>query len=285
MVGSTRRRELDRARHQDRKLTEHHVPKIAANISMLFPELPLLERLAAARKAGFDAVEIQFPYEAPLDDVATAQAKAGVEIVLINIPIGNAAKGERGLGVLPDRVDEFRAAIAQCRTYAEKLGAKRVNFLPGIAPPGADRARARATLLDNLRYAAAELDKIGVLPCIEGLNTRDVPGFFISRPAEIVALIEEAATPNLALLYDLYHAQIMEGDLIPGLTRYKSRIGHIQFADTPGRNEPGTGELNYANILPAIDKSGYVGWAGAEYKPSTPRTEDSLGWFAPWRRR
>jgi hydroxypyruvate isomerase len=261
------------------------VPKIAANISMLFPELPLLERLAAARKAGFDAVEIQFPYEFPLEDVAKAQANAGVEIVLINIPIGNAPKGERGLAVLPDRIDEFRNCVEQCRTYAEKLGAKRVNFLPGIAPEGADRAKARACLIDNLRYAAKELGKIGALPCIEGLNTRDIPGFFISRPAEIVALIEEVNTPNLALLYDLYHAQIMEGDLIPGLTRYKDRIGHIQFADTPGRFEPGTGELNYANILPAIDKAGYVGWAGAEYKPSTPRTEDSLGWFAPYRRK
>ncbi len=254
---------------------------------MMFPELPLLERLAAARNAGFDAVEIQFPYEFPLEDVATAKAKAGVEVVLINIPIGNGAKGERGLAVLPDRIDEFRKCVEQCRTYAEKLGATRDQLSARYRAAGCrSRQGARLRCIDNLRYRGEGAWQDRRARLHRGPQHPRHPRLLhFSKPAEIVALLEEATTPNLALLYDLYHAQIMEGDLIPGLTRYKAHIGHIQFADTPGRNEPGTGELNYANILPAIDKSGYVGWAGAEYKPSTPRTEDSLGWFAPWRRK
>ncbi len=259
-----------------------HMPRFCANISMLFAELPLLERPAAARAAGFAAIEVQFPYVVPLEDFARAVENAGVEVALINFPAGDAQKGDRGLGALPSRVGEFRAGVAEGRRYAERLGCKRINLLAGVPGAGVDRDTARKTLAENLHYAAAAVAPLGVTVCLEAINTRDVPGFFLHDPDETVGVIDEAGAANAALQYDLYHMQIMHGDLIATIERLKARIGHVQFADTPGRHEPGTGEINFANVFAALDRLGYAGWVGAEYRPRA-NTAESLAWFAPWR--
>ncbi len=241
----------------------------------------MVERPAAARAAGFDAIEVQFPYVVPLDDFARAVEKAGVKVALINFPAGDFDKGDRGLGALPSRVAEFRAGVAEGRRYAERLGVDRFNLLAGVPGPKVTDKNARATLIDNLRFAAEAVAGIGATVCLEAINTRDVPGFYLHDPDQVVTLIDEAKVSNAALQYDIYHMQIMRGDLIPTMERLMGRIGHIQFADTPGRHEPGTGEINFATVFPAIDRIGYRGWLGAEYKPATD-TVDGLGWFAPW---
>lgn len=258
------------------------MPKFCANISMMFAELPMAWRPKAARAAGFEAIEVQFPYEVPLDDFAAAVEKAGLTVALINFPAGDAAKGDRGLGALPARKDEFRAGIDLAKRYAERLGVRAINLLAGVPGPEVPDDAARATLIDNLRYAAAAVEDIGATVCLEAINTRDVPGFWLHDPDQVVALIDEAGVKNAALQYDLYHMQIMRGDLIPTLERLMARIGHIQFADTPGRHEPGTGEINFANVFAAIDRFGYQGWVGAEYRPAG-RTIDGLAWLAAWR--
>ncbi|MBI3707342.1 MAG: TIM barrel protein, partial [Proteobacteria bacterium] len=176
----------------------------------------------------------------------------------------------------------FRAGIDTARRYAERLGVTRVNLLAGVPPTGADAARCRYTLVENMRAAAKAMAEIGATVCLEAINTRTVPGFFVSRSQQAVDLIAAAGAANLALQYDLYHMQIMEGDLVPTLERLKQRIGHIQFADTPGRHEPGTGEINFANVFAALDRIAYDGWVAAEYNP-LGTTRDSLGWFEPWR--
>jgi hydroxypyruvate isomerase len=257
--------------------------RFCANISMLFAERPLLERPAAARAAGFEAIEIQFPYAVPLDDFAASVTRAGVRVALINFPAGDMAKGDRGLGALPSRRAEFRAGVALARRYAERLGAKRLNLLAGV-PGQAREEEARETLIDNMRFAARALADLGAVVCIEAINTRDVPGFYICDPDRAVSLIDAAGAPNLALQYDLYHMQIMRGDLIPTIERLFPRIGHLQFADTPGRHEPGTGEINFASVFAALERLGYAGWVGAEYWPSRT-TEETLPWFEPWRHR
>jgi hydroxypyruvate isomerase len=259
------------------------MPRFCANISMLFAELPMLERPAAARAAGFDAVEVQFPYTVPLDDFARAIDDAGVAVALINFPAGNADKGDRGLGALPSRKDEFRAGVAEAKRYAKRLHVERFNLLAGVPGPAVPDREARATLIDNLRFAAQAVQDIGATVCLEAINTRDVPGFWLCDPDQAVELIDESGVRNAALQYDLYHMQIMRGDLIPTMERLLPRIGHMQFADTPGRHEPGTGEINFANVFAAIDRIGYRGWLGAEYRPQTS-TEEGLGWFAPWRK-
>jgi hydroxypyruvate isomerase len=259
------------------------MPRFCANISMLFAERPLLERPAAARAAGFTAIEVQFPYTVPLDDFARAVENAGVAVALINFPAGNAEKGDRGLGALPSRKTEFRAGVAEAKRYATRLGVKCFNLLAGVPGRNVPDREARTALIDNLRFAAEAVRDIGATVCLEAINTRDVPGFYLNDPDQVVALVDESGVKNAALQYDLYHMQIMRGDLIPTMERLLPRIGHMQFADTPGRHEPGTGELNYPNIFAAIDRIGYRGWLGAEYRPRG-RTEDGLGWFAPWRK-
>jgi hydroxypyruvate isomerase len=258
------------------------VPKFCANISMLFTELPLPWRPKAARAAGFEAIEVQFPYEVPLDDFADAVEKAGLKVALINFPGGDFAKGDRGLGALPSRKEEFRAGVDLAKRYAERLGVRCINLLAGVPGPDVSDDAARATLIENLRFAANAVKNNGMTVCLEAINTRDVPGFYLNDPDQVVRLIDEASVRNAALQYDLYHMQIMRGDLIPTMERLRERIGHIQFADTPGRHEPGTGEINFANVFAAIDRIGYAGWVGAEYRPAG-RTIDGLSWVAAWR--
>lgn len=258
------------------------MPRFCANISLMFNEVPFLDRPKAARAAGFTAIEVQFPYVAPLDDFARAVETAGVEVVLINFPGGDADKGDRGLGALPARVDEFRKGVEAARRYAERLKTKRINLLAGVPGPDADRDRVRRTLVDNMRFAANAVAELGVTVMVEAINTRDIPGFYVNDPDQTIALMDEAGAPNLGLQYDLYHMQIMRGDLIPTIERLLPRIGHIQFADTPGRHEPGTGEINLPNVFAALDRLGYAGWVGAEYRPRGT-TKEGLGWFDPWR--
>ena len=252
------------------------MPKFAANLTMLFTELPFLDRFTAASKAGFKAVEFLFPYDHPAQTVADAAKAAGVQVVLHNLPAGNWAGGERGVACLPDRVEEFRAGVARAIEYAHALGAPQLNCLAGLAAP--DDAAAHRTLVENLRFAGDALHKAGIGLLLEPVNTRDVPGFFVSRTAPALAILDEAAHPNIKLQYDIYHAQVMEGDLLPTIERHLARIGHMQVADNPGRHEPGTGEINYPYVFRRLDELGYAGWIGCEYKPSAA----GLGWMAPY---
>lgn len=257
------------------------MPRFSANVSMLFTEHALLDRPAAARDAGFAAIEVQFPYDEAAADWVVAKERAGIGFAVFNLPVGDLREGGPGLAAMPGREDAFRAAVAEGRRYAEALGPRSVNVLCGWPPPALDRAACRATLVANLRYAAGALAGLGVRVLVEAVNTRDRPGYFLSGTAAALAVIDAADHANLALEHDLYHMQIMEGDLVPTLARALPRIGHIQFADTPGRHEPGTGEINFPFVFAAIDRLGYDGFVGAEYVP-TGRTEDSLGWLKPY---
>lgn len=254
------------------------MPRFAANLSTMFREHDWLARPLAAKRAGFEAVEIQSPYDLEIDALVRAKREAEVEWLMINLPAGDATRGERGMTCLPGREADFRAGVALCRRYGEALGIRQVNMPSGIPPRGSERARIEATLIDNIRYAAEELGKAGIKALIEPLNNRDVPGVFVTRADQALDLIDRAGHPNLGLLHDLYHAQVMVGDLLKSLERLMPRISHIQFADPPGRHEPGTGELNWPVLFTAIDRLGYRGWTSAEYFP-TGNTADSLGWM------
>jgi hydroxypyruvate isomerase len=250
----------------------------AANVSMLFAEAPLLERFALAARAGFAAVECQFPYEAPAAEIRARLDDLGLAMVLHNLPAGDWAAGERGLACLPDRVDEFRAGVTRAIAYAHALGAPQLNCLAGIAPPGADAGALRRTLVDNLRYAARTLAAEGLRLLVEPINTFDVPGFFVNRTAQCVALLDEVGEPGVFVQYDAYHMQRMEGELAATLAKYMQRIAHVQVADHPGRHEPGSGQIRFDLLFAELQRLGYDGWIGCEYKPAA-RTEDGLGWL------
>jgi len=251
--------------------------RFSANISMLFGEVDLLERFGAAARAGFKAVEIQYPYAWERSVLAERARRAGVEVVLINIPSGDHAKGDRGLGCLPSRIAEFREGVARAIEYAKALGCPRMNCLAGVAPPGADPDKLRETYVSNLRCAARELAAHGMTLLVEPISTHTVPGFFLNRSAQALALMDEAGAANLKLQYDLYHMHLMGDDLAETLAASVARIGHMQVADAPGRHEPGTGEIDFPSLFDLIDRLGYEGWIGAEYVPSG-KTEDGLAW-------
>lgn len=254
------------------------MPRFAANLSMMFTERALLERPAAARAAGFQAVEVQFPYEAPAEDWEAALRGTGLPMVLINVPAGDTTRHPPGIAALPERRDEYRAGVETALRYAERLSVKRVNVLAGVVPRTLSIEAARDCFVENVAWTADRFRDLGVTVLIEAINIRDVPGFLLNGSNQALAVIFQAGRDNLAFQYDCYHMQIMEGDIIPTLERIVEHVGHIQFADTPGRHEPGTGELNYANIFAAIDRLDYAGWTSAEYRPSG-RTEDTLGWM------
>jgi hydroxypyruvate isomerase len=255
------------------------VPQFAANLTMLFNELPFIDRFAAAKAAGFTAVEYLFPYDHDKALLAEQLARYGLKQVLHNLPAGNWAAGERGIAILPDRVDEFRDGIARAIEYAKALDCHQLNCLVGIAPPEADPTLLNEVLVGNLRFAAGALAQHGIKLLIEPINTIDIPGFFLNRTEQAVRLISEVRSPNLFIQYDIYHMQIMEGDLARTLQKHHDRIAHVQLADNPGRNEPGTGEINYPYLFRHLDAIGYRGWVGCEYKPRTT-TLESLGWHA-----
>lgn len=253
------------------------MPKFAANLTMLFTELPFLDRFAAARAAGFEAVEYLFPYDWPRQELAARLKEHGLQQVLHNLPAGDWAAGERGIACHPDRVAEFRAGVARAIEYAHALGCPQLNCLAGKLPAGVDPAKARTTFIANLRFAAAQLQANNLRLLVEPINTFDIPGFFLTRTDQALALIEEVDADNLFLQYDIYHAQRMEGELAGTLARHLPSIGHIQLADNPGRNEPGTGEINYAFLFRHLDALGWQGWIGCEYKPRST-TAEGLGW-------
>ena len=254
------------------------MPRFAANLSMLFTELPFLERFHAAARAGFHGVEFMFPYDFAKADVAAALKDNGLELALHNLPAGDWAKGERGVACLPDRVEEFRAGVDKAIDYAHALGAPHLNCLVGVRPQGLSAEDARRTLVANLRYAAEALEAAGLGLLLEPVNSRDIPGFFVDRPSAGFSLLDEVGSSNLKLQYDIYHAQRMEGELAATLEREFLRIGHIQIADNPGRNEPGTGEINWPFLFSRIDELGYRGWIGCEYKPRG-ETNAGLTWL------
>lgn len=258
------------------------MPRFAANLSMLFTEHPFLERFGHAARAGFDAVEFMFPYDfAPLDILTQLDAHR-LELVLHNLPAGDWNAGERGIACLPERAAEFRDGVGLAVRYATALGCRQLHCMAGKAPAGADRAALHATFVANLRYAAGEARKAGIRLLIEPINSYDIPGYFINTSAQALALIDEVCTDgvtdNLFLQYDVYHMQRMEGELAANLQRLLPRIAHVQLADNPGRNEPGTGEINYPYLFAHLDRIGYRGTVGCEYKPATT-TEAGLGWF------
>lgn len=254
------------------------MPKFAANLTMLFTELPFLQRFAAARAAGFGAVEYLFPYDFTKEELAAQLAQHGLKQVLHNLPAGDWAAGERGIACHPGRIEEFRAGVARAIGYAHSLDCPQLNCLAGKVPDGVTREEAHATLVANLKFAAAELGKAGIRLLVEPINHFDIPGFFLTRTDQALALIDEVGSDNLFLQYDIYHAQRMEGELGNTLAKHIARIGHIQLADNPGRNEPGTGEINYAWLFRHIDAIGWRGHIGCEYKPRTT-TQDGLGWI------
>ena len=254
------------------------MPTFAANLTMLFTEVPFLERFERAAEAGFEYVEFLFPYAHAVAELKTRLQGNGLKLVLHNLPAGDWDAGERGIACLPDRVDEFHAGVSQAIEYAQALGVKQLNCLAGKVPMGGTEALLRSTLVGNLRHAAAELKKAGIKLLIEPINTFDIPGFFLNRTAQALAIIDEVGSDNLFVQFDLYHAQRMEGELAGTLARHLARIGHVQLADNPGRNEPGTGEINYPFLFAHLDRVGYKGFVGCEYKPAGT-TQDGLGWL------
>ncbi|MGV8805165.1 MAG: hydroxypyruvate isomerase [Polaromonas sp.] len=253
------------------------MPKFAANLTMLFNEVPFLDRFESAAKAGFKAVEFLFPYAYPVEEIRQRLDANGLQLVLHNLPAGDWDAGERGIACHPDRVSEFRDGVGKAIAYATALGVKQVNCLAGKAPAGVSEDVLRQTFVDNLRFAAAELKKAGLRLLIEPINTFDIPGFYLNRTVQAVEILDEVGADNAFVQYDIYHAQRMEGELAATAQKYLSRIGHVQLADNPGRNEPGTGEINYPFLFAHLDRIGYDGWIGCEYKPAAA-TEAGLDW-------
>ena len=253
------------------------MPRFAANLTMLFNEVPFLDRFERAARAGFKAVEFLFPYAYDAQEIRQRLDDHGLELVLLNLPAGDWERGERGIACLPDRMSEFRAGVEQAIDYALRLGVPRLNCLAGKVPDGVHEAELRATLIDNLQHAATKLRRAGLDLLLEPINTFDIPGFFVNRTAQALSLLDEVDAGNAYLQYDIYHAQRMEGELAATIEKHLPRIGHIQLADNPGRHEPGTGEIDYAFLFRHIDRLGYAGWIGCEYKPAAG-TEAGLDW-------
>ena len=253
------------------------MPKFAANLTMLFTEHAFLDRFDHAAKAGFKAVEFLFPYAFNPGEIKRRLDANGLQLVLHNLPAGNWDAGERGIACHPDRVSEFREGVEQAIGYAQVLGVRQLNCLVGKASAGVADGVLRQTVVDNLSFAAESLKKAGLRLLIEPINTFDIPGFYLNRTVQAAGLLVEVGADNAFIQYDIYHAQRMEGELAATMEKYLPRIGHIQLADNPGRNEPGTGEINYPFLFAHLDRIGYDGWIGCEYKPATT-TEAGLGW-------
>ena len=253
--------------------------KLAANLTMLYNEVDFLDRFEAAAKSGFAAVEYLFPYAYPKEQLVELLSRHRLVQVLHNLPAGDWAGGERGIACHPDRIGEFQDGVGKAIAYAQALGCTQVNCLAGIAPPGVDPQKVRATFVDNLRFAADPLGAAGIKLLIEPINTYDIPGFYLSRTQQALDVIRATGSPNVFVQYDVYHMQRMEGELANTIKAHLPQIAHVQIADNPGRNEPGTGEINYRFLLGFLDAIGYDGWIGCEYKPKG-KTVNGLGWRA-----
>ena len=254
------------------------MPQFAANLTMLFNEEPFLDRFEKASQAGFKAVEFLFPYAYKAEEIKELLMKNHLQLVLHNLPAGDWDAGERGIACLPDRIEEFREGVGKAIEYANILGVSQLNCLAGKAPVGVSIESLHETFVNNLCFAASELKKANIRLLIEPINTFDIPGFFLSKTKQAVQILDEVGSDNAYVQYDIYHAQRMEGELCNTIEQYLTRIGHIQLADNPGRNEPGTGEINYAHLFKFIDRIGYKGWIGCEYKPAAS-TEAGLSWI------
>jgi hydroxypyruvate isomerase len=257
------------------------MPKFAANLSMMFAETSFLDRFSLARAARFDAVEFLFPYAFDADQIANRLARHQLQLVLFNLPAGDWAAGERGIACDPRRVGEFQDSVALALDYAADLGVGQLHCLAGKVPPNVPRERAHEVYTANLKFAAAACREHGLKLLIEPINTYDIPGYFLSGSRQALAIIEECGADNLFLQYDIYHMQRMEGELANTIRADLARIAHIQLADSPGRHEPGTGEINFPFLFALLDEIGYQGWIGCDYKPSTA-TADSLAWREQW---
>ena len=255
--------------------------KIAANLTMMFNEHGFLDRFAAARRCGFKGVEYLFPYDFPVDAIGEQLEVNGLQQVLFDFPAGDWATGDRGIAVQPDRVGEFQDGVGLAIEYAKALECERLTCLAGIPEEGTDPAVAEKTMIDNLRFAADAAASVGAIVLVEPLNTRDVPGTFVSTAAHGARLVRDSVRENVRLQFDVYHTQIMEGNLAPKFSQMLSLIGHVQIADNPGRHEPGSGEINYPFVLAHIETSGYAGWIGAEYIPAGD-TQAGLGWASQY---
>ncbi|MBE9607311.1 hydroxypyruvate isomerase family protein [Acetobacteraceae bacterium H6797] len=257
------------------------MPRFAANLSMMFNEVPFLDRFAKAAEAGFKAVEFLFPYDYPPEVVAAKLKEAGLTQALFNMPPGDWAAGERGMAAIPGREEEFRANVDKAITYALALECKTLHAMSGMTP-GLDRAACEATFVANFQYAADKLAPHGITLLVEPINTRNMPGYFINHQLDAVALVERVNRPNVSVQFDLYHAQIMDGDLTKLMEKMKGKFAHVQIASVPDRHEPDEGELNYPHLFKALDALGYEGWVGCEYNPRGETTA-GLGWFAPYK--
>jgi len=257
------------------------MPRLAANLTMMYNEHPFLDRFGAAARDGFRGVEYLFPYEHPAAELRARLDAHGLEQALFNAPPGDWAKGERGLASRPGREDEFRRSIATALEYARALGNKHLHVMAGLIQPGEDRARHRAAYVANLAHAAAEARSLGVTVVIEPINTRDIPGFFLNRQDDAHAVCREVGADNLQVQMDLYHCQIVEGDLAVKIRQYIANVGHVQIAGVPERHEPDLGEVNYPYLLALLDELGYEGWVGCEYRPRAA-TSAGLGWARAW---
>ncbi|WP_144186125.1 2-oxo-tetronate isomerase [Elioraea rosea] len=257
------------------------MPKFAANLSMMYTDEPFLNRFARAAGAGFHAVEFLFPYDYSPGEVTQAARAAGVQVVLFNTVPGDWTKGERGLAAQPGREKEFVDGVAKALDYAAALGCPNIHAMAGLVAAGADREAMGETYRQNLATAAAMAAKAKINVLIEPINTRDIPGFFLNRTEEAAAIIADVGAPNLKIQFDIYHRQIMQGDLARAIAEHLPLIAHMQLADNPGRNEPGTGEINYPFLFSEIDRLGFEGWIGCEYKPKGD-TDAGLDWFAPF---
>jgi len=257
------------------------MPRFDANLTMMFQEVPFLERFAAAARAGFRGIEFLAPYAYPVAQLQELVQRHGLEMVLFNMPPGNWEAGDRGLACDPRRRGEFQDGVGLAIEYARGLGCRQIHCMAGLRPAGVAEDQLRETYLGNLAFAGRELARRDLVLLIEAINTRDMPGYYLTTSRQALQLMDAAGVPNLRFQYDVYHLQIMEGDLAPTLERNLARIGHLQIADTPGRHEPGTGEINYPFLFRHLDRIGYRGWIGCEYRPATT-TEAGLGWAEPY---
>lgn len=256
------------------------MPRFSANLGFLFSELPETERIAAAAAAGFEAVEMHWPYQVPASEMRSALARSKVTMLGLNTPAGNVAAGEFGLGALSGRESEFQQAVDLSVLYGAEIGASAIHCMAGIVPEDA-MARAECIFVENLTMAADKAARAGLDILIEPINHRDKPGYFLHRIEQAATIIEKVGRSNIRIMFDCYHTQIMQGDLTRRLKSYLALIGHVQIAAVPSRAEPDEGEIDYREICRVLDRIGYDGWIGAEYKPHG-RTEDGLGWLPAW---
>ena len=258
------------------------MPRFAANLSMMFNEVPFLDRFALAAKAGFKGVEFLFPYDHPAAEIAARLKDNGLQQVLFNAPAGDFGKGERGMAAIPGKQAAFRDSIKLALEYATTLACPRLHIMAGLKPEGVAHDTLTAVYGANLAYAAEECAKVGVKPIIEPINHRDIPGFFLNTTDQAAAIIAAVGPEKLGMQFDLYHCQITEGDVVKRVEKHLPLIAHMQVADTPGRHEPGTGEVNWPFVFKTIDALGFRGWIGCEYRPAGD-TLAGLSWFAPYK--